>query len=165
MSCVVQKPAFFVDPRIQIPLFMRSLWYLQLLPKIMTKKTRYKLLQTRIASCLEWFAAVQNTRQTNKLLLTWTGIIRVLLQIADPKIVVVHNASGKRGQAVAEGHNACAQAGMCRERNLSCRGGLCRALMVLILVYACVFFMVSNDHSTNLAYFVITVQISWCSSE
>jgi len=51
-------------------------------------------------------------KQTNHNKLVFAG------QIADPKVVAVavHNASGKRGQTVAEGHCACAQAGMCQER-------------------------------------------------
>jgi len=75
-----------------------------------------------------------------------------LLQIADPKVVAVHNASGKRGQAVAEEHSACARADMCLERGLPGRSGLCRALMVLIVVYACVFFMLSNDNDVKDVY-------------
>jgi len=99
---------------------------------------------TSNTNCIVFGVGFSRTKHTtNKPTTTDLSSRGFLLQIADLKIVVVYNASGKRGQAVAEGHSACAQSGMCRERGLPCRGGLCRALMVLIVVYACVFFMVS----------------------
>ena len=49
-----------------IPSGCHCITIVQLLPKIITQNTWYKLLQTRIVLCLEWVSAVQNTRQTNQ---------------------------------------------------------------------------------------------------
>ena len=96
---------------------------------------------------------------TNKQTTTDLSSRGFLLQIADLKIVVVYNASTKTGQAVAEGHSACAQSVMCRERGLPfvpSTGGVCVRIFHGVHLCACACVCVC----AFLAHFVITLQLS-----